>query len=65
MRLWDSTLPEPLISGLPVISIRKRTFETAFEITKKPNESMGERGRYAFFQPPWDASVSVSNIASA
>jgi len=56
MRLWDSTLPEPLISGLSFISIRKRTFETAFEITKKPNESMGERGRYVFFQPLWDAS---------
>jgi hypothetical protein len=56
MCLWDSTLPEPLISGLSYLSIRKRTFETAFEITKKPNESMGERGQCAFFQPLWDAS---------
>jgi len=56
MRLWDSTLPEPLISGLSFINVRKRTFETAFEITEKPNESKGERGRYAFFQLLWDAS---------
>jgi hypothetical protein len=56
MRLWDSTLPEPLISGLSFLSVRKRTFENAFEITKKPNESAGERGRYAFFQLLWDAS---------
>jgi len=30
--------------------------KTAFEITKKPNESAGERGRYVFFQLLWDAS---------
>jgi hypothetical protein len=56
MFLWDSTLPEPLISGLSFISIRKRTFENAFEIMRKPNESMGGRGRCDFFQPLWDAS---------
>jgi CYTH domain-containing protein len=61
MRLWDSTLPEPLISGLSFISVRKRTLGTPFEITKKPNESMGERGRYAFFQLPWDASELFFN----
>jgi len=60
MCLWDSTLPKPLISGIPVIRIRKRTFETAFAIAKKPNKSMGERGRYVFFQPLWDASVFCS-----
>jgi hypothetical protein len=51
MCLWDSTLPEPLISGLSFITVRKRTFRTAFEITKKPNELTGERGRYVFFSP--------------
>jgi hypothetical protein len=57
MRLWDSTFSEPLISGLSFIRVRKSTFKTAFEITKMPNESTGERGRYAFFQLLWDASV--------
>jgi len=61
MRLWDSTLPQSLISGLSFITVRKRTFRTAFEIMKKPNESMGERGRYTFFQPLWDASEGISN----
>ena len=32
------------------------TLENGFEITIKPNESMGERGASACFQSLWDAS---------
>jgi hypothetical protein len=63
MSLWDSTLPESLISGLSIISIRKRIFEIAFEITKKPNKSMGGRGRYAFFSSYGMLVKNIEKIA--
>ena len=62
MCLWDSTLQKRLISGFFLIAASRYTFGNVFEITKNPNESMGERGPSARFQRLWDASDKKRSV---